>query len=290
MTARILVPLDGSPLSDRMVGQVRRLLVQEGTEVALLHVLSPQAHVPGEANPERAARVHMERVARELREQGARVAVHVLEGDPAAVIVDQALALDAELVAMSSHGRGGVSRMLRGSVAERVLRGCARPVFVATPAALDRAGPEARFQRVLVPLDGSALAEQILPLVSAFARRFQSEVLLLRAEWSISAVSGPYAPDVASLRPLAEVQASLEPARKRLEADGVTARVLAVYGPEATEILDAAEREHVDLVAMSTHGRSGLSRWIYGSVAEHVLRHCHRPLLIRRAVQALAQG
>lgn len=286
MTARILVPLDGSPLSDRMVGQVRRLLVREGVEVALLNVVDPRAVVPGEASPQRAARVHLERMAHELTAQGARVSVHVLEGDAAEVITDQARALDAELVAMCSHGRSGVSRLLRGSVAERVLRRCTRPVFLATPAALDRAGPEARFGRILVPLDGSELAEQILPVVSAFARRFESEVLLLRVEWSLAAVSGPYAPDVAHLRPLAEVEASLQPARKRLEAEGVRVRTLAAYGPEATEILDTAEREHVDLIAMSTHGRSGLSRWMYGSVAEHVLRHCHRPLLVRRVVQA----
>ena len=74
----------------------------------------------------------------------------------------------------------------------------------------------------------------------------------------------------------------LEPVRRRLEAQGIRARALAAYGPEALGILDAADREDVDLVVMSTHGRTGVARWVWGSVAEQVLRHCSRPLLVHR--------
>lgn len=288
MQKRILVPLDGSALADRIIEQVKRLLVRKDHEVVLLSVVEPDADPVVREDKYREARDHLERIRDALVDQGAVASCRVVIGDPVEEIIAQAQKVQPELVAMATHGRSGITRFVRGSVAEHVIRGCPAPVLVANPRALDlmSQSPELRFRRILVPIDGSEVSLGILPLVEDLARLYDSEVLLLRVEWTVPVAAAPYPAEVAALRPPREVEASLEPVRKRLEQAGLRARPLAAYGPEALEILDAADREQVDLVAMSTHGRTGLSRWIFGSVAEQVIRHCTRPLLVRRALEA----
>lgn len=290
MQKRILVPLDGSALADRIVRQVERLLVRKDHEVVLLGVVEPEADLAARDERLRDTRDHLETIRDALVERGAVASVRVVVGDPVEEVVAQAERLQPELVAMATHGRSGLSRFVRGSVTEQVIRACPAPVLVANPRALDAMGGELRFERILVPLDGSEVSLGILPLVEEFARLYESEVVLMRVEWTVPVAAAPYPAEVATLRPPKEVEASLEPARRRLEQAGVRARALAAYGPEALEILEAAERERVDLVAMSTHGRRGLSRWVFGSVAEQVLRHCTRPLLVRRVQQGQEGG
>lgn len=277
---RFLVPLDGSKLAERTLEQLERFFQREEVEVVLFHAMDPR--VEDLAAMERAARDHLEPVRARLEERGIVSRIEVSRGDAAEEIGGAAERNDASLVAMSSHGRTGATRLLRGSVAERVLRSCRRPVLVTSCAAHDARDATGPFERILVPLDGSEASARIVPVVEELARVFGSEVLLLRIEWALSAMVGPFAPDVAKLRPLDQVAADLAPVRSRLEGAGVRARVIASYGPEATEILDCAERNQVGLIAMSTHGRSGVSRWALGSVAEHVLRHCACPVLVRR--------
>lgn len=288
MQKRILVPLDGSALADRIVEQVKRLLVRKDHEVVLLSVVEPEADLAAREEKLQDARDHAEGIRDALVDRGAVASVRVTTGDPVEEIIAAAEKLQPELVAMATHGRSGLTRFVRGSVAEQVIRGCPAPVLVANPRALDAMGEgvELRFRRILVPVDGSDVSLGILPLVEDLARLYESEVLLLRVEWTVPVAAAPYPAEVAALRPPKEVEASIEPVRRRLEQAGIRARAVAAYGPEALEILDAAEREHVDLVAMSTHGRSGLSRWIYGSVAEQVIRHCTRPLLVRRVFKS----
>lgn len=290
MQKRILVPLDGSALADRIVTQVRRLLLGGDQEVVLLSVVAADPDRTVVDRRRQDARDHLAGLRDGLVDQGALASVEVLVGDPAEQIVAYAQGIGAELIVMATHGRTGLSRFVRGSVAESVVRASTVPVLVANPRAVDTRGPEGelRLGKLLVPLDGSETAAQILPLVEAVARRYDSEVLLLRVDWRPPVVSdAPYATTV--LRSADEITALLEPVRAGLAAQGVRARSLAGYGPEALAILDAADREQVDLVVMSTHGRRGPSRWLFGSVAEQVLRHCTRPLLVRRVQQVDAE-
>lgn len=284
MQRRVLVPLDGSILADDIVTQLRRLLVGDDHETVLLTV------VPEDPDPivlERAkqdARDHLDGVRDALLKQGALASSEVLVGAPAERIVEHAHRIEAELVVMATHGRSGLSRFVRGSVAEAVIRACKVPVLAANPRAVDTSGPdgELRLGKLLVPLDGSEVSLAVLPLVETLAKRYESEVLLLRVEWVGPVVSEYPFRAPAVLRSAEEIAATLEPIRQRFAAQGLRVRSLAGFGPEALAILDTAEREQVDLVVMSTHGRSGVSRWLFGSVAEQVLRHCTRPLLVRR--------
>jgi len=281
---RIVVPLDGSELADRIITQLRRLLVAQDVEVVLLTVVEAYLDEGSLERRKQDALDHLAGLRDALVEEGATATIAVLEGDPVERIAEHAERSSALLVVMSTHGRSGLTRFVRGSVAEGLLRRCMVPVLVANPRAVDvhTAGGELRFKRLLVPLDGSDVALEVLPLVEEVATRFEAEVLLLEVAWQIpSSTEGPFLmPPI--LRTPAEIAAGLEPVRKRLAARGIDARVLTGYTPVALEIIDVAEREAVDLVVMSTHGRSGVSRWLFGSVAEQVLRHCTRPLLVRR--------
>ena len=272
-----LVPLDGSELSDSILGHLERLLGHDPWELHLLRVLpTPAAGAdPSVVARERSvAELHLASVRQRLEARGARVATELREGDPAGEILAAAEERRPALVAMSSHGRTGVLRWVRGSVAERVLRNCATPLLLATPRA-GGAAPELRYRRILVPLDGSEGSASVLPWVEALARAHQAEVVLLRVEWE-----GLNRPLLAAALAPERVLESLGPWVERLAAHGSKVRALAAQGDHAREILEVAEREEVDLVAMATHARTGLSRFVDGSVSEKVLRHCTRPLLV----------
>jgi nucleotide-binding universal stress UspA family protein len=138
------------------------------------------------------------------------------------------------------------------------------------------------FRRVLVPLDGSPLADAILPHVERLARVYGSELLLLRVEpYQIALAAEP------AFDPRA-VEASLEAQRARLEQAGLPTSVMAAYGAVPVEILRAARE--CDLVAMATHGRGAASRWWFGSVAEQVVRHCPAPLLLYRPPEVTGEA
>jgi nucleotide-binding universal stress UspA family protein len=121
-------------------------------------------------------------------------------------------------------------------------------------------------------LDGSELGDTILSHVEGLAAVFGSEAVLLRVQAASRVAPKPFDPEA--------VTATLTPQKERLEGKGIRTRVWAALGDAAEEILRAAEE--TDLVCMSSHGRSGLSRWWFGSVTEEVVRNCDRPLLVLR--------
>ncbi|MBI4564039.1 MAG: universal stress protein [Planctomycetes bacterium] len=125
-----------------------------------------------------------------------------------------------------------------------------------------------RAERILVPLDGSENSLAIAPTVEEWARLFDSEILVLRV-----------AEEDAGASPEAEIEGVLE----RFRALRLKSRSVIRKGDSAACILDAAEDECVDLIAMAAHGRSGVSRWVFGSVTERVLRQAGQPLLIVRS-------
>lgn len=294
MFKNVLVPLDGSSESDRIVAELKRLLGRQDLGVTLLRVLDPLRH-HGSDREERderephptlrvgSARMHLKRIKDELASEGVEATTRVIMGDPASVIVRRAASLPDSLVAMGTHGRTGPARWVLGSVAERVLRNCARPLLLINASETQNRPPGVLFRRILLPLDGSETAAGILPLIKELAAFYMSEVVLLRVAPLLAPVAAPY--PVGPMTPpmsLADVKASLEPIVKELAEAGINARALATAGDPAREILEAIESEEIDLVAMTTHGWTGLDRWAFGSVAEKVLRHCPRPLLVQR--------
>ena len=281
---KILVPLDGSKLSDRILDQVRRILVREDAEVRLLTVMPPAGYEPSPAERRTVAQIqsHLADHREALVAQGATVTTAALVyGDAAEKILDYAGKYRPSLIAMSTHGRTGIKRWTRGSVAERVLRHSPFPLLLWNPFHPGRTdGQGGRISTILVPLDGSQRAARILPLVREMALDFSARVVLLHVTELYPTVG-----DVPVLLPPpspAQIARQMAPFRKSLR--GVSVRIRSELGTPAGSILETAKREKADLIAMATHGRSGVSRWAFGSVAEQVLRHCPYPLLMQRVV------
>ncbi len=144
------------------------------------------------------------------------------------------------------------------------------------------------YHTILVPLDGSNRAEAILPHVEDLAQRYDAKVIFLRVLEPIHAVVGPDGAQITMdqlelERRTNEAEAYLEGRRGEFREKGIEARIRLVRGPVAEAIIDAAEREEADLIAMASHGRGGLARVFYGSVAAGVLQRVDRPLLLVRS-------
>jgi nucleotide-binding universal stress UspA family protein len=239
------------------------------------------------AEGERESREHLKGVAAEF--PGCKIDCIVERGNPAEVIIERAAADKGTLIAMATHGRSGVNRWLMGSVAEKVLRGTECSMFLVRADEEAHSDGAMKMKSIVVALDGSELAESVLPTVVETAKALDLEVVLYRAyELAASAYYGSedYLPNYDEmLRNLkTEVDAYLGKKVDALKKAGL-ARVssVAVAGDGAEEIVRYS-REHPDaMIAMCTHGRSGVRRWVLGSVTERVVRHCDDPVLIVHA-------
>ena len=285
MLRSILTPLDGSELSENILEVVSRLMTRSDTEVILLHIL-PEAI---EGSPRdtltasEAVHEYLEAVQGRLTGSGIRARYEIRIGDPAEEILSVAGKFDPSLITMSTHGRGGLDRWIRGSVAERVLCRSGHPLLLCNPSvkASWEEGSAPGFRRILVPLDGSSFSAKVLPLVEVIAQTYGAQVILYRAV--------PLTPSISPENLSKPAELSLKPNRKLLESSDIPTRVRVDVGPPATGIFEAIDAERADLVVMATHGRSGVSRWAFGSVAGKVLRNCPVPLLAVRPDVGLAQ-
>lgn len=275
---KVLIPLDGSSLADGILPHVPRVLMRAEAQLHLLRVLSPDA----DEESEQQARRHLEAAVSQLRATGEEEVGSSIERaeDPADAILSLAEEGGYELIAMATHGRTGVARLVRGSVAERVLRHARVPVYMVSREGLLRENDDVRFERVMIALDGSPQAAKVIPLVLPLVVDSQAEVVLLHVSDPDKESVHPV-PEVAKKRAQEKAEATLEAVADKLVSAGVEVHVLGVYGDPAEQLLEAVERQDIDLLAMTSHGRTGLSRWRFGSVAEKVLRQARCPLLIR---------
>lgn len=274
---RILVPLDGSEMSTRILEPVGWFAERAGSTVRAIHVIDgrevDQALLRGE-DPRAAASAELARVLEPLRARGIAIAYDSYAGDPAARILDDAITHEASVIAMVTHGRSGTGRWLGGSVAEHVLRRSPVPVLLANPRALAATRREVR--RILLPLDGSRLAARAIAPAIDFARLHDAEIVAVHVlDGGVDAQ--------AALQQTGDALDLLAPHAQG--APGARVRTLLKRGPAAAGILEAADEERPDLIVMSTHGRTGAARWAFGSTAEEVARHAQQPLLVVRAIE-----
>lgn len=266
---RILVPLDGSELADRTVRHMHPLFLATKAEALLLRALNLTATPAAEGRPLldliSEAEVALKHAALRLGQAGVRVSTRVVPGPAAEAIVDTAASAEADLIAMSTHGRTGFERFTIGSVTDKVVRASRAPVLV-LPA---RAEAPSGFRRILVPFDGSPFSLKVAAAVRAFARPIDAHVHLVHV-----------------LEPLWEGVAWAVPERSMKEAaDGFIAACLPTTteirkGDAAVQLLEAASEQRADMIAMATHGRTGPVRWALGSVTEKVLRAANVPMLL----------
>lgn len=139
-----------------------------------------------------------------------------------------------------------------------------------------------KFEKILVPLDGSACAEDILPKVEKLATELKASIALLRVAY-VHTFPG-VDPTEAEVTVVREAEEYVHKIEERLKAKGFKVDSHVRYGDEAEEILDHAAQKDIDLIAMSTHGRGGVKRWLLGSVAEKLLRHSPKPIFLVRCI------
>ncbi len=307
MYRSILLPLDGSSFAEEALPLAARLARGEGTELRLLHVIrgapdvdfkSPVDDLAWRSEVREAASAALgDRVAR-LRKEGISAHAEVREGP----VVDQLLACAREhavdLVVMTTHGAGGFRRWWLGSVAERLLRDGTVPLLLVRPwdDTSDRSRGQPRFGRVLVPLDGSPESEAVLPHVAWLHEARDAELVLVRVTPSPLEVGSLYGVPSVKVENEAHrwqresARSYLEEVAARMARDRGMAGELpprmelrVVEASSAAEgILEAARVHGADLVALSTHGRSGLGRVVVGSVADKVIRGAAVPVLAVR--------
>jgi nucleotide-binding universal stress UspA family protein len=293
MEKTILVPVDGSPLAERALPYAHVFARAAGARVLLIRAVPPPATLY-EAEVEtmemrQSAEAYLEDLASRQTEPR-RADTAVVMGDAAEALVEAIGVRKPELVVMSTHGRSGIGRWVYGSVADAVMRAASAPVLL-VPAACPGAWPQDRAPRVLVPLDGSMVAEGVLDLVEAWARPLHAEVYVLRVvEPRAMAATDPAA--FLWLDPTAEQEEArsyVAAMVHKLRSDGHTAQGADAFGFAVPAIVDAARAESADVIAMSTHGSGGLTRLLMGSVATGVVQRACVPVLLTRPVRARAE-
>lgn len=278
---RILVPLDGSSLSEAAVPLAEGLARDHEADLLLVRALRSMGSPEAEFRAQEEAEAYLDAVARSLRARGLPgVEWKVWYDEPERAIALAAWYNKADLIAMSTHGRGGLSRLLFGSVAESLVRKAPVPVVLVSGRLPRR---PVSIGRVLVPLDGSELSEGILPVVEGLAGPLDVAIDLLRVVEPIPGAAAVELPVQA--RELLDVRAAeaeryLGKIATVLEAKGLRVRAEVREGPAVDAILRYAVESGVGLIAMSTHGRTGLGRLLIGSVAERVLRAGPVPVVI----------
>jgi nucleotide-binding universal stress UspA family protein len=298
MYKRILVALDGSRLSENVLPYTRFLAKRLQISVTLLRVASPQSQnpmstaervLPGDvaADASRTFCNYLKKVADSFPKPST-VDCIVAVGDPAEVIVDRAGTDIGTLIIMGTHGISGVRRWLLGSVAEKVLQMTTNPLL------LVRGGHalktiEAPVKTIVVPLDGSALAEKVLPHVSDMATKLDLEIVLLRVYalpliYRDSQHYYPPYPDQLIENLKEEAEKYLDQKAAQLKKNGLgQVSCASLEGDSAEQIIDFARKMPGSFIAMSTHGRSGIARLILGSITGRVVRHSSEPVLVIRA-------
>ncbi|MBL8058886.1 MAG: universal stress protein [Anaerolineales bacterium] len=281
MFHRILVPLDGSPLAEAALAPALAVARHTQAEVWLLRVPAaerifvPLAGTEGVLWPDQSlgvsrkeAKQYLDNLLKPgLHPELAGVPIHtaIVDGDVASVIVDTAAAEGVDLIGMSTHGRSGLTRWMLGSTAEKVLSAAPCPVLI-------RRGQQP-LRRFLITLDGSPLAERALAPGFALAAALGEQVTLLRVLDDHGA-SDPAARQAAEADLWRQAQAHA--------VAGLEVRTEVLVGPAAETIITRLGALGADVAVMATHGRTGLRRWIYGSVTEKVLDSAHCSLLVVR--------
>jgi nucleotide-binding universal stress UspA family protein len=295
--ARILVGLDGSALAEQVLPVVRTLAAPLGAEVTLLHV----AHVPESfraadeevtldgilARERHEAESYLRRLAHELEGAGLTVRTSVTVGDTVDEIVDGAEREHVDLLALATHGRSGLRRWLHGSVADAVLHGTTKPLLLVRPA--DNAPPVDDVRRLIVPLDGSVLAEEVLPMARELAQRLEVPIELLRVvePMGLAFAADPYGGVLVDYsRILKELEAGatayLEEVADRERRAGVTVGVMSTTGVIADTITRHQAARPGSLVVLGSHGRTGWRAAVLGSVARRVVALAEGPVMILR--------
>lgn len=286
MEKRIVVPLDTSDLAERVLPYVQVIASGLKAEVDLVTVAEP-----GAEKLEHPLRSYLAEVARKVKLPGGAPQQEVLFGRAADQIVDYAVDNEALMIAMASRGLSGVTRWVMGSVADKILRGAECPVFLVKAPEPTKVKPW-QGKRIMICLDGSQVAECVFRTMDDVSWAPELDIDLVRV------VEPPTAPPNADetspqwkdyrnyimSRSELAARAYVEEIEKPLKKQGRwRTRGHVLFGAPAREIIDFATQNDVDVILMSTIGRSGLGPWVHGGVASKVVEGATTPILLVNA-------
>jgi nucleotide-binding universal stress UspA family protein len=309
MYKRILVALDGSPFAAQSLPYAQLIARSIGADVELFHALATlpdaardagvrsindptamEATAQGESANQyqqmrQEATEYLEETAGPLRQAGLSVRTTIGAGEPSEAIAALTAGQDETLIAMSTHGRSGAFRWVLGSVTDKTLRAASAPTLVIRSHREEDKPDDPDIRRIVLPLDGSPLAEQAVPHATALAKALNANIEVFRAVSTPMYMPARY-PMWGGIPFPSDTHANeyLEAMVEHIRAAGIdVVEGRTPQGDAAGIITEAAESAPDSLVVMTTHGRSGIGRWVLGSVVDKVVRHSGRPVLLVRS-------
>jgi nucleotide-binding universal stress UspA family protein len=283
MIGTVILPLDGSNLAERAIPYAEAVAERSGAPLLLVHAAKIGATTAETAE----ARDYLRSIGSKLP---GRVQMELLPGDPAETIITIAGEVPDPAIVMSTHGRSGVRRWVTGSVADQVVRTAGHPVL------LVRAGQEVPeelgLHSILLPLDGTTSAETAIGYAAELARMFESQIHVVRVVDTPSAyamlsrhmeaaVTGDILDEIIQSM-LREATEYVEKVATDLRQQGIRVKSVVLEGYPGEQLVEYERREFFQLVVMATAGRSGVSRIVFGSVAERMLKLGRRPVMMIR--------
>lgn len=287
MWEKILVSLDGSDLAELALPYAKELAAAFGSEVVLLYVSEP-----AEGQYRHMHQLYIEDVAAQLKSSVKKVDPVVLDGDPAKEIIDYAEKNKVGLIIMASHGRSGIMPWAAGSVANKVLHTAKMPLLlVRATKPPKQAKGKPILNRILLPLDGSEVGEVAVPYVQELMSRLRSEVILLgvvppgKHIRTVGGLDYVLYPEQDLEQVKAEAREHLDRVYQQLKGKKGKVRVELKAGDIAQEIIGFAKKTRTSLIAISSHGHSGIAKWVFGSIAQKIVQTSNKPVLVVRATE-----
>lgn len=285
MFKRILVPLDGSKIAEQVFPFVAELSAAFNSEVICTGICEPEESEYGHA-----CQLYINGQAELLKKKmspDAKLKAVVLSGKAADEILSYATKNDVSLVVMTSHGRSGIKPWSLGSTVEKVLHKVEAPLLIvrATEKSISP-GATGLFSRVLAPLDGSEPGEAALPYLTGLTKQLHSEIRLLRVLASgkhvhtIGGIDYVYFKDQDINSTKTKAIEYLEKIASKLDGATAIKKCDVRFGDPAEEIVKCAKETKASLIALSSHGHSGIERWAYGSVTYKVLQITNKSILL----------
>jgi nucleotide-binding universal stress UspA family protein len=290
MIKSVLVPLDGSELAEEALGYAVPIAKRHDATVHMVFVIGQDA----DASEDDEARKYLAGVAEKLNYPAE---AHVRLGHPADEIIDTGDELPDPLIVMTTHGRTGIGRWIYGSVADKVVHASEAPVLLLRSGAGELTG--GNIERILIALDGSAYSEAALNYAKSMAKIFDAELHVTRVADTASLYSSlgyeTYAPgagqpmsDVAE-QMVNDVKKYISGVAGELKKENYQVQGVVLEGFPGEELIGYEKRAEPQLVVMATRGRSGFDRFIFGSVAERVLKSGKTPVLMVKPSGALEE-
>lgn len=291
---RILVPLDGSDPSSSIIADARRLAGPDGELILVQDILHA---IRNPETGERSERYAIDRcfdyldaLAVDLRAQGVKVRVDTLVIADTAVAIDEAARIfNVDLIACATHGRSPLGRLVRGGVAWRAVANSPVPVLLRHVDTMPWQGASLLPDRILVPIDGSPYSQTALPLAGELAQEWKAEIVLAQVVPDLHINEAPFTYGDSDVIPEI-LEAEVKEARDHLvELAGtlpVHVHVEVSSGPVIDALVSSVARNAVTHIVMASHGRTGLSRMIVGSVADGLIHRLHLPIIVIPALVA----